>query len=150
MDRKQLQSLVERVTVFRDRIEILRTGSEEDRCISVPATLISRSGERRLAVPIDDNSVARRDPALIKLIVNAHRARQLLTGNEHALADAATKLGVSTPYFAVLLRLSYLAPDITAAILDGRQPATLNRQRLAPVTSLPKEWQAQRMLLGFA
>jgi hypothetical protein len=53
-------------------------------------------------------------------------------------------------YFAVLLRLSYLAPDITAAILDVRQPVQLNRQRLARAANLPLEWQAQREMLGFA
>jgi site-specific DNA recombinase len=43
-----------------------------------------------------------------------------------------------------------LAPDIVTAIHDGRQPATLNRQRLARTTNLPIEWSAQRMALGFA
>jgi hypothetical protein len=31
--------------------------------------------------------------------------------------------GVSSSYFTRLVRLSYLAPDITHAILDGRSPA---------------------------
>lgn len=43
-----------------------------------------------------------------------------------------------------------LAPDIVAAIHDGRQPATLNRQRLARTTNLPIEWSAQKAALGFA
>jgi hypothetical protein len=41
-------------------------------------------------------------------------------------ASVATALagreGVSRSYFTRLIRLSYLAPDITQAILDGRQP----------------------------
>lgn len=49
----------------------------------------------------------------------------------------------------VLLRISYLAPDIVAAILDGRQPAQLTRQRLARTTNLPIDWQQQREMLGF-
>jgi hypothetical protein len=32
---------------------------------------------------------------------------------------------VSPSYFTRLVRLGYLAPDITEAILDGRQPADL-------------------------
>jgi hypothetical protein len=33
--------------------------------------------------------------------------------------------GVSRSYFTRVVRLSYLAPDITQAILDGRQPRDL-------------------------
>jgi len=49
-----------------------------------------------------------------------------------------------------LLRIAYLAPDIVAAILDGRQVVQLNRQRLARATNLPVDWQTQRAMLGFA
>ena len=66
------------------------------------------------------------------------------------MEQAATDVGVSRDYFGVLLRISYLAPDIVTAILDGRQPMQLNRQRLARATNLPVEWQAQREMLGFA
>jgi len=48
-------------------------------------------------------------------------------------------------YTALLLRLSWLAPDITHAILRGRQPATLT----ADNTRIPLDWQAQREALGF-
>lgn len=59
-------------------------------------------------------------------------------------------MAVSTPYFCSLLRLAYLAPDITTAILDGRQPAILDRQFLARINHLPIDWQGQRDMLGFA
>jgi hypothetical protein len=50
----------------------------------------------------------------------------------------------------MLLRLSYLAPDIVGAILEGRQPASLTRQKLARLPALPLGWEAQRELLGIA
>lgn len=84
-------------------------------------------------------------------MVKANAAREALDRAEHqTLADLAAEQGYTRDYFAVLLRLSYLAPDITAAILDGRQPVQLNRQRLARAANLPLEWQAQREMLGFA
>jgi site-specific DNA recombinase len=49
-----------------------------------------------------------------------------------------------------LARLSYLAPDIIAAIIEGRQPPSLNGRRLLRAASLPFDWQAQRRDLGFA
>ena len=50
----------------------------------------------------------------------------------------------------MLVRISFLVPDIVAATLDGRQPATLTRQKLARMTDLPTAWEAQRRALGFA
>lgn len=144
---QDLRSMVERVTVHSDQVEIVLAEADSVPII-VPAKLIRRSGEKRIAVtdPVQDR--ARPDAALIKLIVRAFQARQALDTASNTLATAAVSLGVSAAYFSVLLRLSYLAPDIVMAILDGRQPATLNRQRLARVANLPMDWQEQRSLLG--
>jgi site-specific DNA recombinase len=48
-----------------------------------------------------------------------------------------------------LLRLTFLAPDIVRAILDGKQPATLTARRLMADTRLPLAWAEQRARLGF-
>jgi site-specific DNA recombinase len=48
-----------------------------------------------------------------------------------------------------LLRISYLAPDIITAIVEGRQPASLTGRRLLRVTNLPLDWPRQRAILGF-
>ena len=52
-------------------------------------------------------------------------------------------------HFTLLLRLATLAPCIVQAITEGRQPITLNRQRLATISSLPIDWAGQRTALGF-
>jgi hypothetical protein len=144
--------MVERITVHQERVEIVLAQTID--CIEpiiIPVTLISRSGEKRLSVPEAVEYRARPDAALIKLVVRAFQARQLIEDAvAPSLSDAAAKLGMTSAYLGVLLRLSYLAPDIVAAILDGRQPATLNRQRLARIASLPMDWKGQRELLGFA
>jgi hypothetical protein len=46
----------------------------------------------------------------------------LVRGDGVPFAALAKQEGVSPSYFTRLVRLSYLAPDITEAILDGRQP----------------------------
>jgi hypothetical protein len=48
----------------------------------------------------------------------------------------------------VLVRISFLAPDIVASILEGRQPGMLTRQKLARVTDLSLEWEEQRYVFG--
>jgi hypothetical protein len=45
-------------------------------------------------------------------------------------AALAKREGVSPSYFTRLVRLSYLAPDITQAILDGCQPRDLTADEL--------------------
>ena len=47
-----------------------------------------------------------------------------------------------------LVRLSYLAPDITKAILDGRQPGDLTAEKLLEHSRLPLAWHDQRIVLG--
>jgi hypothetical protein len=59
-------------------------------------------------------------------------------------------MGLKLDYFRVLVRISFLAPDIVAAIVEGRQPPMLTRHKLARMTDLPLEWEAQRRALGFA
>ena len=121
------------------------------KAIKIPAQLARRGKETKFVEPPNNSAIVSRDPSLIKLVVKAHRARSAL---EHAdglsIAEIASVQSLSSDYFRVLLRISYLAPDIVGAILDGRQPVQLNRQRLARATNLPVDWQEQRKALGFS
>ncbi|MBL8651288.1 MAG: recombinase family protein [Sphingopyxis sp.] len=150
--RTAIARYVERVDVCADRINITFSADIPiaARSTSIPAALVSRGREKRIAVPPDQQRTAQRDPALIKLVVKAHMAREALSlAGERSVAEVASARGYTKDYFGVLVRIGYLAPDIVTAILDGRQPAHLNRQRLARVTNLPIEWQRQREMFGF-
>jgi site-specific DNA recombinase len=47
--------------------------------------------------------------------------------------------------------LSYLAPDIVRAFIEGRQPLQLTPTRLLHLSKdLPHDWKEQRLFLGFA
>ena len=66
------------------------------------------------------------------------------------LPDIARDERVTAAYIYTLLRLPWLAPDITAAIVNGRQPQQLNAKALMRKASrLPADWAEQRTLLGF-
>ena len=105
----------------------------------------------RISVPPSEQVRTERDPALIKLVVKAHMARAALAlAGEKSIAEIAKEEGYSRDYFGVLLRIAYMAPDILTAIIGGRQPTQLNRQRLARATNLPIDWDAQRQMFGFA
>ena len=64
--------------------------------------------------------------------------------------DIAREERVSAAYIYNLLRLPWLAPDITATIVNGRQPQQLNAMTLMRRASrLPADWCEQRTQLGF-
>ena len=152
--RAVLLKCVVSVTVEENLIRLQLSATEfsgADLSNSIEACLVRRGKEVRLALAPDAGGDRLQDASLIKLIAKANAARVALDRADHdTLAELAAEQGYTRDYFAVLLRLSYLAPDITAAILDGRQPVQLNRQRLARAAKVPLEWQAQRKMLGFA
>ncbi|PJI38786.1 recombinase family protein [Ferrovibrio sp.] len=95
------------------------------------------------------NEKPRRDPALIKALTRAHAwAKQLQAGKVKSLKDVATVEGFSRGYVTDIIRLAYLAPDITEAILDGRQPQSLMLKDM--MRTIPPNWTDQRRMFGFA
>ena len=99
----------------------------------------------------DPFAAAKPDVRLIKLLVRARRFNTTLVQSEDvAFAAAVMRQGVSRSYFTRVVRLSYLAPDITQAILEGRQPRDLTAQKLLAHSRLPLGWHDQRTALGFA
>jgi site-specific DNA recombinase len=94
---------------------------------------------------------AKPDARLVKLLIRARRFNAGLVGSDGVpFAALAKREGVSPSYFTRVVRLSYLAPDITEAILDGGQPRDLNADKLLAHSRLPLAWHEQRILLGFA
>jgi hypothetical protein len=64
--------------------------------------------------------------------------------------DIAREERVSAAYLYSLLRLPWLAPDITTAIINGRKPPQLTARALMRLTPrLSAGWANQRKLLGF-
>jgi DNA invertase Pin-like site-specific DNA recombinase len=66
-----------------------------------------------------------------------------------SLSGIAHTAGVSRSYFTRLVKLSFLAPDITKAILEGRHPPDLTASRLINHARLSLDWKVQRTALGF-
>jgi len=168
--RRNILELVRRIQVHQDRVDVyLNRGAvgslggskseamgaplafQEPIILSTPATRARVGKDVRLVIaPAQGSSPARRDPALIKLVVKAQAARTAIEqGSDECVEMLARSQQHARDYFGVLLRVSYLAPDITAAILEGRQPTELTRQKLARGT-VPLDWGEQRASLGFS
>jgi hypothetical protein len=74
-------------------------------------------------------------------------SRELEQGEVGSIKALARREGLCNHYTSRLLPLAYLAPDITEAILAGRQPRS---HSLATLTAqpLPLDWDAQRGLFA--
>ncbi len=119
--------------------------------ITIPITLKRCNGASKLIL-YDGEAVDRErgpDPALVRAIVRANDwFDRLATGQGRDLATIARKEGLTRSYVCRILRLAFLAPDITQAVLDGRQPAELTAERLVRCSDLPLCWREQRTVLG--
>jgi hypothetical protein len=125
---------------------------EQPIVLSVPAQFRRVGlGIRMLIAGADSpGRAAKADPKLIKLIARAHLlSNRLAESSSDYLADVARAEGLTSSYFTRVLRLTYLAPDITRAILDGGHPRDLTAQKLLAHSRLPLSWPEQRRVLGF-
>jgi site-specific DNA recombinase len=126
---------------------------EQSLLLSFPARLYRIGQGKRLVIDAAANPgfAGKPDPKLVKLLVRAHGLKEKLRANPGTrITDLAMRERLSPSYVALLLRLSLLAPDITRAILEGRQPAGFTAQKLVAHAALPLAWAEQHRLLGFA
>ncbi len=93
----------------------------------------------------------RPNEVLIRTIVRAHAWMEtLISGEARSIRELARSVCSDERRVTRTLRLVHLAPDITEAILDGRQPPDLTAKKLLKSGPLPIDWIEQRRRLGFA
>ncbi len=159
--------IVQRIDVHAERIEISLDGSRLGQRLSVEFLSSGPNGDRdniALVIPVrlrragfemrlvvDDRAApANVSIPLVKLFVRALEIRDRLYGDPTlTIKDVARQVGIGSPYLTRLLRLAFLSPSITAAILDGVQPPELTARRLLDDTRLPLKWNEQSRALGF-
>jgi site-specific DNA recombinase len=169
-----LKALVSRVEVApdlvkieigrRDLVEVLATSSIDltiqdrkptdpsDDVITLTGPVKLRRAGREMKMLVDDPSDRTSiDVSLLRIVARAHDIQARLTENTNrTVHEIAHEERVTAAYVYTLLRLPWLAPDITTAIINGRQPPQLNAKKLIRLTAhLPADWAKQRALLGF-
>jgi DNA invertase Pin-like site-specific DNA recombinase len=150
----------EQVTIMLDDAGLarelsLQSGDLADDLLQlvIPAVKVRRGHQLRLIIPGPDQALAqvpRRDLKLIALLAEAIAARDLLEEQpDQSIAGIAAQQGRCRTRLGKLVQLACLDPEIIKAIVEGRQPETLDAKRFAS-TQLPLAWEEQRRLLGFA
>jgi site-specific DNA recombinase len=164
-----LAALIDRIDVGANRIDIhlrptrlaalldvatpLPAATEDEiKILSIPVRPRRCGREIKLRIDgTDPFATAKPDARLVKLLIRARRFNAAIVRSDGVpFATLAKREGVSPSYFTRLVRLSYLAPDIIQAILDGGQPRDLTADKLLAHSRLPLGWHEQRAVLGFA
>jgi hypothetical protein len=124
------------------------TLSQDGRTITVhiPITLRHQGGRKQVVTPAGATpwipTPPRIDNTLVKAIVRAHRWRDMLEcGDYGTLRDLAKAEAINESYLGRVLRLTLLAPKIVEAILEGKQPASLELDDL--LKQFPVKWDKQ-------
>src|SRR5271166_17101 len=160
-----VQEMVERIIVAADRIDIrlsrarvaaaLQAGGpgqppdHDPFVVSFEANLRRAGKGKRLVIA--NGAKAEVDAGLAAMIIEAFAIRNhLMSGSDASIEAMTERLGLAKGRLTSLLRLSYLAPDIVRAIIEGRQPIELTPTRLLRLSkNLPHDWHEQRHFLGF-
>lgn len=115
--------------------------------LDLPVRIVRRGHELRLVLAPDHQTPGRSpDPVLLKLLAQAAAAQRMVVSGE----DRPTVARYGKRHLWQLLRISWLAPDITNAIIEGRQPVGLTGRTLLRATNIPLDWNEQRAFFGFA
>jgi hypothetical protein len=149
-------TLVRRITVAQDQVTIeirheglanrllnqdaASTSEAKDRrpiLIEVPVRFRRRGVEAKLIVSDQRQPTPEPDPHLVNALTRGHEwFGRIVRGEASGIGDIARAEGFNRAYITRFLCLAFLAPDITKAILEGRQPIELTAKRL--ITSAPR------------
>ena len=90
------------------------------------------------------------DKQMIALLRDAHVTREaLMSGRDGTIDAMAQRLGVRRDILSAYMRLTYLAPDIVRALVEGGWSSELTPAGLlSRCKDLPHDWQLQRAVLG--
>jgi site-specific DNA recombinase len=141
--------MLERVVVGHDHLLITIAGATDGngplQKIRTPWSIKVR--DTATVVEGNDGSETAHNESLIQSIVRAHGwMRSLQNGAYRSIEQLAEASGLHPKVVRQALRLAFLSPAVTSAILEGRQPKELLLAQIPKL--LPLSWAWHRSLLG--
>jgi hypothetical protein len=151
ISRQRLRSLLDGQSAESPEPDSTGNADPEDIVTLEVAARLQRAGREMRMVVQDANDERPPDPALLRILARSHDIQTRLAQNpDLSVHDIARGEKVTAAYIYSKLSLPCLAPDITDAIVNGRQPPRLTARKLIRLsTHLPIGWPEQRQLLGF-
>jgi len=125
--------------------------SEDLLILEAEAMFVKCRGEVRLVLPPDSTQGSPRTvPSLVKAVARAYDwVNRIARGEVPHQRAIAAETGFHRRYVGRIMQIAFLAPDITEAILEGRQPPHMTLETL--MGDMPTDWERQRkQLLAFS
>jgi site-specific DNA recombinase len=141
--------MLERVIVARDHLHIniavTADGDGQPQKIKIAWSIKAR--DVATVVEGTDEPKSAHNAGLVQSIVRAHGwMRSLEDGTYESIEQLAEASGLHPKVVRQALRLAFLSPEITSAVLEGSQPRGLSLARIPKL--LPLSWAEHRPLLG--
>ena len=114
--------------------------------VILPVRMKVRGGRTWLTRP--DGGKATPRLKVDKNLIRALRASHAVVGDLGLMMSGSAQKSPITTYDRRLCALAFMAPDLQQAILEGRQPTSLNLEQLIH-HEMPLAWADQRIAFGF-
>ena len=136
--------------VSAQRVDELITSTpiaEDTITLDAEAQLKRCGGEVRLLLDGTDQNRPRHVPSLVRAVARANDwVERILRGEVANQRALARKTGFDERYISRIISLAFLAPDITEAILEGKQVPNLSLEKCAD--GISPEWAERRAALA--
>jgi hypothetical protein len=144
VSRETIADHIERVIVKKNSVEIAFVpGVLSKDTIEIPWTRNEPNGTHAPPTLSDRKP----DQKLLQSVIRAHAwLKDLSSGRYASVEELARAASLHPKVVRQGLRLAFLSPNVTSAILEGRQPAELSLARIPKL--LPLLWTEHRPLLG--
>ena len=121
--------------------------------IHIPVAFKNRGGKKWFVTPVGGTdwvaAKQNRDPDLVRgLVLGRKWWKMLENGVVGSINEIATRAKISRPLVQRRIDMTLLAPDIMAAIMEGRQPRGFSMTSFR--NAVPGLWEEQRRVFGFA
>jgi site-specific DNA recombinase len=139
---------IERVVVARDRLVLTKVGNSDDDCLNREFKIEWSMKARDAVSEVKNHQGSESEPneGLVQSVVRAHAwMHSLRDGSYKSIESLAEANQLHPKVVRQALRLAFLSPAVTSAILEGSQPTALSLSQIPKLLPLP--WtEHQRML----
>jgi hypothetical protein len=108
---------------------------------------LTRSGRPVRLIGDGNRQAGKPDPAITQLLARAHCYWQMLKTEPIDITRLAEREGINPSYLTRILRLAFLAPDLTQAVLTGDRKLAITARQLTLSGAIPADWATQRRLV---
>jgi site-specific DNA recombinase len=141
--------MVDRVVVARDEliIRLAHCPTDNDAATEIKIPWSAKSQVSTCDLKTGSEQVGTFNASLVQAIARAHSWKQALVSGAHGSVETLAEAeGLHPKVVRQALRLAFLSPVVTSAVLEGKQPAKLTLARVPMLLPLP--WTQHQHLLG--